>query len=105
MSERTRVLLPLMMLLVGCQSGWERLDGTTSDATALETARQICQIDKRLTELEQARAANAAEAARAGSNDNRMLKLDDFEAQSFSVYEDIDRCMREQGYRRAGSAE
>ena len=99
------LLLCLVAALTGCQPGWVRIDGNLTETSELESARQTCQIDTRLAELERARAANAAEAARAGSNDNRMLRIDDFETQSFSVYEDIDRCMREQGYRRAGSAE
>ena len=101
MSNPIRVLLLITVLhLSGCQPGWVRIDGAQSESSALEAARQACQIDEKLAALEQARSANSAEAARAGSNDNRMQQLDDFEQQSFAVYEEIDACMQRRGYRR-----
>ena len=101
MSSRHRFLSVMVAVaLTGCQPGWVRIDGNSSDADALEAARQACRVDERLAELEQARTANSAEAARAGSNDNRMQQLDDFEQQAFVVNQAIDACMQQQGFRR-----
>ena len=101
MSNQLRLsLLIVVVALAGCQPGWVRIDGNSGDADALEAARQACRVDERLAELERARTANSAEAARAGSNDNRMQQLDDFEQQAFVVNQEIDACMQQQGYRR-----
>jgi hypothetical protein len=95
------MILPPAIMLGACQPGWVRLDGSRADADELQRAREACQIDARLAELEKARAANAVEANKTDSNEARMLQLDSFETESYRVYQQIEACMREQGLRQA----
>ena len=90
--------LPLLIALGACQPRWAGIDGNRIADSDLETARQACRIDEKLALLEAARAANGIEAAKASSNENRMLQLDDFEQRSYAVYREIDECMRDQGF-------
>ncbi len=94
-------ILPLAIALGACQPGWVRLDGSRADADQLQRAREVCQVDARLAELEQARAANAVEANKTDSNEAKMLQLDSFETENYRVYQQIEACMREQGLRQA----
>ena len=81
----------------GCQAGWVRVDGGRADKATLEQARATCRVDEKLAALQRARDANYDEAARAGSNEGRMLQIDSFEEESYAVYQEIDACMRRQG--------
>jgi len=98
---RLTIVLPLAFALGACQPGWVRLDGSRAGAEELQRARQACQVEARLAELEQARAANAVQANKTDSNEAKMLQLDNFEIESYRVYQQIDACMREQGLRQA----
>jgi hypothetical protein len=94
-------ILPLAIALGACQPGWVRLDGSHADADELQRAREVCQVDARLAELEKARAANAVDANKTDSNEAKMLQLDSFETENYRVYREIEACMREQGLRQA----
>jgi hypothetical protein len=94
-------MLPLSLALGACQPGWVRLDGSRAETDALRQAREFCEVDARLAELDRARAANSVEATKAPSNEARMMQLDSFETENYRVYQQIDACMRDRGLRRA----
>ena len=77
-----------------------RLDGAQTENAALEQARSSCQVDEKMSALEQARADNSVQAAKTSSNEARMQQLDSFETDSFSLYQQISDCMQREGYRK-----
>ena len=100
-----RILLALTGLLTlasitACQPGWVRLDGHRTDSAALQQARTSCQVEEKLTSLDQDRADNSVEASKAPSNEARMLQLDNFESDNFAIYQAINDCMQREGYRK-----
>lgn len=100
-TAQTVMLLPLIVVLGACQSGWVSMDGSRVTDAQLQQARQTCQVDEKLAALDQARAANSTEAAKASSNEGRMLQLDNFELESYTTYLEIDECMRREGFARS----
>jgi hypothetical protein len=99
-----RILFALTGLLTltsitACQPGWVRLDGNRTDSATLQQARTNCQVDEKMAALEQDRADNSVAAAKAPSNEARMLQLDNFEGDNFSIYQAINDCMQREGYR------
>ena len=91
------MIMLTLAVVGGCQAGWVRVDGGRADKETLEQARAICRVDEKLAALQQARDANYGEAASAGSNEGRMLQIDSFEEENYTVYQEIDNCMRRQG--------
>jgi ABC-type cobalamin/Fe3+-siderophores transport system ATPase subunit len=93
-------LLLALVSLGACQSGWVRLDGAQAENAALEQARSTCQVDQKMSALEQARAENSVQATKTSSNEARMQQLDSFETESFILYQQINDCMQREGYRK-----
>jgi hypothetical protein len=87
-----------LVSITGCQPGWVRLDGNRVDSVALQQARRNCQVDEKLAALEQDRANNSVKASKASSNEARMLQLDNFEDDSYPIYQAINDCMKNEGY-------
>jgi hypothetical protein len=100
---RTALSATILLALVSlsaCQPGWVRLDGAQADNATLEQARSTCQVDEKVSALEQARADNSVQAAKTSSNEARMQQLDSFETESFILYQQINDCMQREGYRK-----
>ncbi len=95
----TTILLTAVSLSA-CQPGWVRLDGAQTENAALEQARSTCQVDEKMSALEQARADNSVQATKTSSNEARMQQLDSFETESFTIYQQINDCMQREGYRK-----
>ncbi len=95
----TTILLTAISFSV-CQPGWVRLDGAQTENAALEQARSTCQVDEKMSALEQARADNSVQATKTSSNEARMQQLDSFETESFTIYQQINDCMQREGYRK-----
>ena len=93
-------ILLALVSLSACQSGWVRLDGAQADNTTLEQARSTCQVDEKMSALEQARADNSVQAAKTSSNEARMQQLDSVETELFTLYQQISDCMQREGYRK-----
>lgn len=99
-----KLLLPalILVLAVGCQTGWVRQDGGAVDATRLEQARSACDVERQLAALERAREDRDRGLQQANTNQGKMLAREDFAAVEQRVEREIEACMRQQGYARQG---
>jgi hypothetical protein len=98
-------LLPIVFvaLAAGCQSGWVGQDGSAADAPALEQALAACRVERKLEALERARDERDAGLQQAASNQNKMQVREDFASVERQVMDEIDACMRQQGFTRGGN--
>jgi hypothetical protein len=92
----------LAALAGGCQSGWVRSDGAAADATRLERARKVCRVERKLAALERTREERDRELRQSNSNQVTMQVKEDFAAVERQVQEEIEACMRQQGFARKG---
>lgn len=90
----------LIVLAAGCQAGWVRQDGDAVDSARLEQARATCRVERKLEALERARDERDQNLRLAKSNQNKMQAREDFASVERQVLDEIDACMRRQGYAR-----
>lgn len=101
-ASRIRPMLLLACLLAGCGgNSWVRLD-TAAAAVDLPSAKQICRLDEKLAQLERVRQEDYAALQQARTNETKMVARDNLQLNQREIRDEIDDCMRRQGYRRGG---
>lgn len=90
-----------VVLSAGCQSGWVGEDGSAADSQRLEQARAACHVESRLEALDCARGEGLRQAT---TNQSMMQVREDFASVERQLLEEIDACMRQQGFTRGGQA-
>jgi hypothetical protein len=96
-AERYLSVLLCISTLTACQSGWVRLDGSQPGGDELARARASCKVEEKLAALESFH-VNADDAA--NSNEARMLRIENYDAERARVDREIDACMQNAGLRK-----
>jgi hypothetical protein len=96
-AERYLSVLLCISTLTACQSGWVRLDGSQPGGDELARARANCKVDEKLAALE---SFGASVDGAANSNEARMLRIENYDAERARVDREIDACMQNAGLRK-----
>ena len=89
-----------LCLLSACSTQWTRLDGSATSEVELQQAMNVCQVNEKMAQLEQAEADRSADFAQAKSNADKMLARENFDQASKRINAEIEDCMLDRGLKR-----